>query len=532
MNKKRTFISLVILLFSISIFSQELTFKNKVNDSLFDVLKAQPNSIKKVKDLIILYKKTSKEKHINKAIIDEALKISEKIYYLDGLAECYNKKGYYARKHFDYSNSVTYHKRALNYLNKTTDTLLKIKCLNNLGVTYHKLNLEKESFEYYFKALKLAEKFNHNRSITIALSGIGNVFIDTKEYDKALYYFKRVYVLDKKGKRIKGQEYSLSNLGEVFLYKNEYDSAYYYLNKALILTKVNHHKRSEAIRDNLLGLLFQRKGDYKKSTSYYKEAIPLFTQSNNIRYLSNTLINIGKNQLYSGKHHEAFANITLGLKNAKAIKSKENIALGYNTLVDYYSKVKNYKKALNAFKIATSFKDSIVNEASQKSIISTQIEYDTAKKDKKIKELAYNNKISQKKVKTNFKRIIYISVIALLAIITLSILLFLYRKNSDLELENKNSELQNYIHQIKELKATADNNLAFKNEDLTEKFDEFGLSKREIEAFNFISKGFSNDEIAKKMFVSKNTVKTHIKNIYSKLDVKNRIQAIKKIVVV
>jgi len=529
MNKKSSVVSILFLLFSISIFSQEYHSKNKENDSLFIALKAKPNNINKVRDLISLYKKTAKEKQINNNIINEALKISEKIYYLDGLAECYDRKGYYARKQFDYTNSVTFHKRALNYLNKTTDTLLKIKCLNNLGVTYHKLNLEKESFEYYFQALKLSEKFKHNRSITIALSGIGNVFIDTEEYDKALYYFKRVYALDVKSKNIKGQEYSLSNLGEVFLYKKEFDSAYYYINKALNLTKKYKHKRSEAIRYNLLGLLFQKKEDYKKSTDYYKKAIPLFTKENNIRYLSNTLINIGKNQLYTGKHHEAFDNITLGLKNAKSIKSKENIALGYNTLVDYYTKVNNYKKALNAYKIASSFKDSIVNEASQKNIISTQIEYETAKKDKKIKELAKDNEVNQNEAKTNFKRIIYISVSSILVIVTLSVLLFLYRKNSDLELENKNSELQNYIHQIKELKDTANNNTAIKNEDLTEKFNEFGLSKRETEVFNFISKGFSNDEIAEKMFVSKNTVKTHIKNIYIKLDVKNRIQAIKKI---
>ncbi len=529
MNKKTVLILLVFLFVFIGSFSQNTISINKENESLFEALKAQPNSIKKVDNLISLYKKTLKEKHVNNAIINEALKISKKIYYLDGLAECYNRKGLYARRHFDYSNSLIFHKRALNYLNKTSDTLLKIKCLNNLGVTFHKLNLEKESFEYYFKALKLAEKFKHNRSITIALSGIGNVFIDTKEYDKALYYFKRVYTQDLKNKYIKGQEYSLSNLGEVFLYKKEYDSAYYYLNKALILTKANNHKKSEAIRDNLLGLLFQKKEDYKKSTAYYKMAIPLFTQSNNIRYLSNTLINIGKNQLYTGKYKEAFDNISLGLKNAKAIKSKENIALGYNALVDYYTKTNNYKKALKAYKKATSFQDSIVNEASQKSIISTQIEYDTAKKDLKIKQLAVDNKVNQEQAKTNFKRIIYISAASILAIITLSILLILYRKNSDLELENKNSEIQNYIHQIIELKNTANNSTIINKENLTEKFDEFGFSKRETEVFNFISKGFSNDEIAEKMFVSKNTVKTHIKNIYTKLDVKNRIQAIKKI---
>jgi len=57
----------------------------------------------------------------------------------------------------------------------------------------------------------------------------------------------------------------------------------------------------------------------------------------------------------------------------------------------------------------------------------------------------------------------------------------------------------------------------------------FELSSRETEVLEHIASGMSNSEIAEKMFVSTNTIKTHIKNIYSKLDVKNRIQAMKKV---
>ncbi|MCF6169342.1 response regulator transcription factor [Lutibacter sp.] len=201
----------------------------------------------------------------------------------------------------------------------------------------------------------------------------------------------------------------------------------------------------------------------------------------------------------------------------------------YNALVDYYTITKNYKKALDSYKIATAFKDSIVNEASQKSIISTQVEYETAKKDAQIQQLAKENELSKDKAKTNFNQLIIISSLGLVSIIVLLYLLRLYRKNSDLELENKNSELQNYLIQINELKEKATNKTFIETEKINENFSEFGLSKREIEVLQHISNGLSNAEISEKMFVSNNTIKTHIKNIYSKLDVKNRIQAIKKI---
>ncbi|AMC11210.1 hypothetical protein Lupro_08055 [Lutibacter profundi] len=531
MNKNHYLTSLFLILTFLAlnpIYSQKKINK-RVVDSLFNELKVKPNTISKVDDLIALYKNAVRAKIPSEYVIDNAISTSEKIFYIKGLGESYNRKGLAARYNYDYESSVALHKRALSYLNKTTDTLLKIKCLNNIGVSYRKLNLEKEAFDFYFQALDLSEKIKHNKSITIALNGIGNVFIDTKEYDKALHYFKRVYRLDVENNNIRGQEYSLSNIGEVYLYKKRYDSSDHYLRKALALTKKYKHKQSEAIRYNLLGLLFQKKGEYQKSIEFYKEAIPLFTKENNIRYLSNTLINVGKNQLNLGEYKEAKENIIMGLSSAKIIKSKENISLGYNALVDYYTHTKNYKEALSSHKIATAFQDSIVNEASQKSIISTQVEYETAKKDAQIQELAKENELNKKKAKTNFNRLIIISSLGLAGILGLLYLFRLYRRNSDLEIENKNSELQNYVLQINDLKEKAKNNINTETKNIAENFSDFGLSKREIEVLQHIAAGFSNNEISKKMFVSNNTIKTHIKNIYAKLDVKNRIQAIKKI---
>jgi len=45
---------------------------------------------------------------------------------------------------------------------------------------------------------------------------------------------------------------------------------------------------------------------------------------------------------------------------------------------------------------------------------------------------------------------------------------------------------------------------------------------------NHITHGFKNQEIADKMFVSLSTIKTHTKNIFEKLDVRNRIEAVRK----
>ena len=54
------------------------------------------------------------------------------------------------------------------------------------------------------------------------------------------------------------------------------------------------------------------------------------------------------------------------------------------------------------------------------------------------------------------------------------------------------------------------------------------LSKRELEVLSLMAQGLSNQEIAEKIFVSLSTVKTHNQNLFIKLDVKRRTQAIEK----
>jgi DNA-binding NarL/FixJ family response regulator len=58
--------------------------------------------------------------------------------------------------------------------------------------------------------------------------------------------------------------------------------------------------------------------------------------------------------------------------------------------------------------------------------------------------------------------------------------------------------------------------------------NKLGLSKREYEILQLISEGLSNQQIAGKLFVSENTVKKHVSNLFLKLDVQRRTEAIKK----
>jgi DNA-binding NarL/FixJ family response regulator len=101
---------------------------------------------------------------------------------------------------------------------------------------------------------------------------------------------------------------------------------------------------------------------------------------------------------------------------------------------------------------------------------------------------------------------------------------------------------------IKCIRMVAQGNICLDNEMTTLVFDEFikeyskrrdilqsltdlsseklkMLSPREMEIMELISHSMTNEEIAEKLFISAKTVKTHLRNIFEKADIKNRVEA-------
>jgi DNA-binding CsgD family transcriptional regulator len=56
----------------------------------------------------------------------------------------------------------------------------------------------------------------------------------------------------------------------------------------------------------------------------------------------------------------------------------------------------------------------------------------------------------------------------------------------------------------------------------------FGITPRELEILEAMAGGFSNREIAERLFVSENTVKTHTARLFDKLSARRRTQAVQR----
>ncbi len=426
-NYKTTILLCLIgtFLLPVSISLHGQSTKKTPIDTTFLALKAIPNTQKKVDDLTHLFAKRAKQRQINYAIIDSAINIAQRIDYTQGIGYAYLKKGLVARRNYSYYKAIKNQKLAIPYLEKTKDTVNIIKCLNSIGIAYRKVNIVDKSFNNYFDAYKLAQKIGKKRSMAIALNGIGNLFTDTKKYNNALYYFRQALDLEMSVNNTLGMEYDYTNIGEAHLFLANYDSAHFYIQKAYDLSLQNKREYGTAYETSIFGKIYQQEGKFKESNKQYKKALELFFKIKNPRYIANTLINIGSNDIKLNKTDEGVKSIKEGLKIAQQIGSKENVVAAYENLASYYSKIGDYKRALQNYKSATSFKDSILNSEAQKELINTKIAYETYQKEEEIKELEVSNRISKKLAESTFKKFMATIIVSVALLLALLVVFFL-----------------------------------------------------------------------------------------------------------
>ena len=95
-----------------------------------------------------------------------------------------------------------------------------------------------------------------------------------------------------------------------------------------------------------------------------------------------------------------------------------------------------------------------------------------------------------------------------------------------LQTENLTAEAQTFIREVLQLLGSSAENTQVPKSELEALSTAASISAREQEVLQLMSAGLSNGEIAGRLSISESTVKTHLGNIYYKLGVNRRVQAI------
>ncbi len=321
-----------------------------------------------------------------------------------------------------------------------------------------------------------------------------------------------------------------------------------------------------------LGITTSHKGDRKKAIVYFSRAADIFEKSGKMKDYAQQLVSMAGLQGAAGYYHVSESNYLKAEKIMLAQNDQYSLSVLYNNIADLYIQQKKLKKAVKYLeqayacskgytdvnynrlivknlssiyetlgdskralkyrKLYEELNDEMINVAENVKYVGLNHAFEIHKKEKQLVQKDLQIKEMKTSGKLNYM---------LIAILCLSVfvVLFLYRRRirrqltleenissiarqiSSLKLENSDLRVR-LIQTESELHALESRYQGIKEElptGLT------ALSKREYEVLLFVAEGLSDKEIAEKIFVSITTVRTHIRRIYDKLLVNNRIEA-------
>ncbi len=425
----------------------------------------------------------------------------------------------------DFNSAEEYFIKSEESFRKANLLLQATQMLGNRAVINDMKGNYKEAIAIYVDVANYFKLQNDSTSWASALGNIGAVYEEMGMADKAIYYDKLSLAINlEMGDTLRAAT-KYNNIGVAFSeLKNIPDSAVYYYTKAHEIYKDEGHALYTALVGSNLAMQHIMLGHFNLAKNYLEQAEPVFDSLGNRDGQATTLRYYGEFYLAQNDNQKAVVYFEKAMDIFKEQDSRKSLMETGTLLSNAYINMKSYAKATQTMLYANALKDSLMNADNNKIIADMESKYQLKEKNNSIEKYQLEETLNKKQLR------IQLMIIGLLSIVfLLSILLYYFsiQKNKLKEKELR-LELQNYILRIDELQIAVDkkdNNSKSKEE----KLKQFDLSAREAEVLKYIAHGYKNSEIAEKLFLSQNTIKTHIKNIYQKLDVRNRVEALKRV---
>jgi len=524
-----------LLLFAIFCLAVNLpVFSSTLSDSLETVA---TNEQQTIKNRLTAYSKLVYEFEISDS--EKAIQYGEdglKLKKVDSLAgylgELYVNIAFVYNTRQEYQSAIPYFEKAAKAYKKANNQKSEAVQYKNIGIMYRRLGNYPDAIKYQVTSLNLFEKIGNKKGQVQGLINVGNIYIFQNQFEQALPYFEDAYQLaltqpDSLVIADATNAYAIihDKLGEneiAIKYYLEAITGYRKFNDILSIAKTEHN----------VALIYLGKKEYLKAEEMLLAAMQVFEKSPSRFAIEIATIKMGLGRVYTKTGR--FDLGTKFLKEAlitfqeKGARSEEVTTL--NFLAKSLENEGNATESLLYLHQYITLKDSIQSTEIAESIFDITEKYESEKKEKEILEL--QNEANLESIYRWY--ILSISI----AIISILIILFLmYRQRNIKESAKSKIRLQQYAKEMDILMEKIDkgttqymvpNEISFTRDDVNALLKE-ELSTRELDVFMLLLEGHNNKTIGEKLFVSVSTVKFHLQNIYQKLDVSNRSDAVKSV---
>ena len=126
----------------------------------------------------------------SRSLTEEAIEISEKKSYMQGVVDAHQSMGSIYRVSGNYEAALLEDNKSLEASLKMNDSLRIAKTYNNVAHDYYDMGEFDEAYHYFVKSYRYSSALGDSLLVAIALHNIGRVFKELGQYDHAKQHLK------------------------------------------------------------------------------------------------------------------------------------------------------------------------------------------------------------------------------------------------------------------------------------------------------------------------------------------------------
>jgi len=406
----------------------------------------------------------------------------------------------------------------LSVLNETRDYGLQSDAMTGLGRTYEYTGNRDSAFYWYLQAFKLVEESTDTLRRARGTRDMAQLLRVMGRLDEAENYCRRAVKLIPGISDYKIVANIYNETAYLFELSGQLDSAAHFYRQLINLSVENSYSKGESVGYSNLASVFEKQQKFNEALELKQKGLEIdkrigdiYGAMNSYRGLAETYMLMGNTESAIDALDEAFL-----LCDTSWVSDLSGIHLAYYQLL---KTTVNTKDALAHYEKYTELFNRINETKSRETVMDLLAQYETEKKEQQILLLEQSNQLKENRLHLQWLVIGVLVLLGLLSVVTgWSVI-----QNKNQKLMQMKTELQHFLLHEKKGETPDDHSNQTEKNIFPEKW---GLTTREIEILHHLEKGCSNSKIAENLFISENTVKFHIKNIYIKLNVKNRMEAI------
>lgn len=399
-------------------------------------------------------------------------------------------------------------------LKESGDRELQSDAMAGLGKTYEYTGNRDSAFFWYLKSYRLVEETSDTLRRARGVRNMAQLLRVLSRFDEAGHYCQRAVKLIPGIPDYKIVANIYNETAYLFELSGELDSAANFYRQLIQVSAENGYSKGESVGYSNLASVLEKQNRYSEALELKQQGLEIdreigyvYGTMNSYRGLAETYMLMGNVKLAIQALDDAFS-----LCDTSWISDLSGIHRSYYQLLKTTGKTAD---ALTHYEKYTELFNRINETKSRETVMNLLAQYETEKMEQQILLLEQANLLKENRLRLQW---LVIGVLALLGLFIVATGWSVIRhKNQKLNLMK--TELQHFL-----LHEKKDGN---SNHSLQEVYaDKWGLTTRESEILHHLGQGCSNARIAETLFISENTVKFHIKNIYIKLNVKNRMEAL------